>query len=71
VPLVQVWSRQRKEWSFIYVRPTPETSRLELMILAHDDSDTITTLVRVEVDANVLARELKDKPRDVTNMARR
>lgn len=69
VPLVQVWSKKSSEWSFIYAKPSSRSGRLELMILAHDSSDTV--LVRVDVDANVVARELKDKPRDVTNMARR
>ena len=68
MPLVQVWSRKSNEWSFIYAKPSSE-GRLELMILAHDDSDTV--LVRVDVDANKIARELQEKPRNVTNMARR
>ena len=42
---------------------------MELMILAHDHEQTV--LVRVEVDAEVLARELGDRPRNVTRMARR
>ena len=69
MPLVQVRSKKSSEWSFIYARPSAGTDRLELMILAHDSSDTV--LVRVEVDANIVARELKDEPRGVTNMARR
>jgi len=69
VPLVQTWSRKSNEWSFIYARPTARTSRLELLILTKDDDDTV--LVRVDVDADVVARELKDEPRHVTNMARR
>jgi hypothetical protein len=69
VPIVQVWSKKSNEWSFIYAKPSANANRLELMILAHDDADTV--LVRVDVDANVIARELRDKPRDVTNMARR
>jgi hypothetical protein len=69
VPLVQVWSKKSKEWSFIYARPAKGMDRLELMILAHDSQDTV--LVRVEVDANMIARELKDRPRGVTRMARR
>ena len=68
MPLVQVWSRKSNEWSFIYAKPSSE-GRLELMILAHDDSDTV--LVRVDVDANKIAKELQEKPRNVTNMARR
>lgn len=69
MPLVQVYSRKSREWSFIYARPSAGGKRLELMILAHDSEDTV--LVRVDVDANTVARELRDKPRDVTNMARR
>jgi hypothetical protein len=67
-PLVQVWSKKhgKKEWSFIYVRPRG-TNHFELVILAHDDEDTV--LVRVDVDAAVLAREL-DEPRNVTRIAR-
>lgn len=69
VPLVQVWSRKSSEWSFIYARPSARADRLELMILAHDDGDTV--LVRVDVDPTIVARELKDRPRNVTNVARR
>lgn len=64
-PLVQVRSR-KGEWSFIYARPHSD-SRIELVILAHDDDDT--ALVRVDVDADVLAREL-DNPRGVVHIAR-
>jgi hypothetical protein len=67
-PLVQVWSRRSGEVS-IYAKPSKEGTRMELMILAHDDEETV--LVRVEVDAEVLARELGDRPRNVTRMARR
>lgn len=67
-PLVQVWSRKSREWSFIYARPGA-SNRMELVVLAHDDEDTV--LVRVDVDAVVLARELGDNPRHVTRMARR
>jgi hypothetical protein len=67
-PLVQVWSKRSHEWSFIYARPGKGSSRMELMILAHDGDDT--TLVQVDVDAEVISREL-DVPRHVaTNMAR-
>lgn len=69
MPLVQVRSMKSNEWSFIYARPSAGTDRLELMILAHDSSDTV--LVRVEVDASKVAHELKDKPQNVTNVARR
>ena len=68
-PLVQVWSRKSNDWSFIYARPSKKADRLELMILAHDSSDTV--LVRVDVDATMVARELKDRPRHVSHVARR
>jgi hypothetical protein len=68
-PLVQVWSRRSQEWSFIYARPTPDKNRIELMVLAHDDEETV--LVRVDVDADVVARELEERPRHVSRMARR
>lgn len=68
-PLVQVWSRRSGEVSFIYARPSKEGTRMELMILAHDDEETV--LVRVDVDAEKLARELGDRPRNVTRMAHR
>jgi hypothetical protein len=67
-PLVQVWSRHSNEWSFIYAKPSADGNRIELMVLAHDN-DEQTVLVRVDVDANVLARELSEKPRGVTRMA--
>lgn len=68
-PLVQTWSRKGKEWSFIYARPSAQANRLELMILTHDKDDTV--LVRVAVDANVVARELRDRPSEVTHVAGR
>ena len=68
-PLVQVWSRRSGEVSFIYARPSKEGTRMELMILAHDGEETV--LVRVDVDAEKLARELEVGPRNVTRMARR
>lgn len=68
VPLVQVWSKKKgkKEFSFIYARTHGD--RVELVILAHDDEDT--ALVRVDVDASIIAREL-DEPRNVRHVARR
>jgi hypothetical protein len=69
-PLVRVWSRRTGDWSFIYAKPSPEKDRIELMILAQDD-DEQTVLVRVDVDAGVLAHELEMRPREVTRMARR
>ena len=69
MPLVQVYSRRSNDWSFIYARPSKDGSRIELMIPAHDSSDTV--LVRVEVDSDMIARELKDHPRKVSHHARR
>ena len=68
-PLVQVWSRRSNDWSFIYARPSGRADRLELMILAHDGEDT--ALVRVDVDAEIVAREIRDSPRQVSKVARR
>ena len=71
-PLVQVWSRKSQEWTFIYARPAANGERIELILLAHDDDgDGETVLVRVDVDAHKLARELEIHPRNVTNVARR
>lgn len=69
-PLVQVWSRKsgKKEFSFIYARPRPNREDIEIVILAHDDEDTV--LVRVNVDANVLAQQLNE-PRSVRRIAQR
>ena len=69
-PLVQVWSRKsgRKEWSCIYVRPRGNGDNVEVVILAQDNEDTV--LVRVDVDARILARHLNE-PRSVRHMAHR
>lgn len=69
-PLVQVRSKKsgKKEYSFIYARPRPNGEDIEIVILAHDHEDTV--LVRVNVDANVLARELNE-PRHVGRIAHR
>lgn len=65
-PLVRTWSRRSKEWSFIYARPQQSGNRVELMILTHDDEDTV--LVRVDMDTRVVARELGN-PRRVARVA--
>lgn len=69
VPLVQVWSRKSNEWSFIYARPHENGNRIELLVLAHDDDETV--LVRVDVDADVIAREINHHPRRVIHVAGR
>lgn len=66
-PLVRAYSKKSGEWSFIYAKPTAK-NRFELMILAAEKDETV--LVRVEVDAEILAREL-DHPVEVSKMARR
>lgn len=68
-PLVQVWSRKSREWSFIYAKPAADGKHIELVVLAHDNDDTV--LVRVATDADAIAREINRHPRNVTNVARR
>jgi hypothetical protein len=68
VPLVRTWRRDKKEWSFIYAKAVPNSTIMELMIVTHDSEDTV--LVRVEVDANIIAHELRE-PRSVAKVARR
>ena len=68
-PLVQTWSRRSQDWSFIYARPGKESNRLELIVLAHDGDDTV--LVRVDVDADKIAKEIQRRPREVSHVARR
>ena len=66
-PLVRSWSKKSGEWSFVYARVRPNSDRVELMVLARDDEDTV--LVRVDVDATIIGRELQS-PRGVTRYAR-
>jgi hypothetical protein len=66
-PMVRAWSRKSGEWSFIYARPHPNSDRIELLVLAHDREDTV--LVRVDVDATEIAKDL-NHPRSVTHYAR-
>ena len=67
-PLAKVWSRKSQEWSFVYARPRPNSGRIELVVLTHDDENTV--LVRVDVDAVRLARNLNN-PRSVVHIATR
>jgi hypothetical protein len=67
-PLVQVRSKKGGEWNFIYARPSSH-DRFELVILSHDHEDTV--LMRVDVDAAVLGRELQEDPREVVDVASR
>jgi hypothetical protein len=68
-PLVQVWSKRSGEVSFIYAKPAAKGGRIELIVLTNDGEETV--LVRVDVDAEVLAREMERGPREVGRMARR
>lgn len=65
-PLVQVRSKKSREWTFIYARPRPNSDRIELVVLTQDNSDTV--LVRVDVNADSVARELHE-PRNVRRAA--
>ena len=67
VPLVQARSRRTGEWSFIYARPMKDGKHVELMVLAHDDENTV--LVRVEADTSVIAHEMERRPRNITHVA--
>jgi hypothetical protein len=66
-PLVQVFSRRSNEWTFIYAKPSND--RVELMVLTQDGEETV--LVRVEVNTDIIARELEKRPREITHMATR
>ena len=67
-PLVQTWSRKKGEWSFIYAKPTGGKF-MELVVIAHDGDETV--LVRVDVNADVVAREINKEPRNVSQVAGR
>jgi hypothetical protein len=67
-PLVQVRSK-KGEWSFIYARPSKDGERVELMLLTRDSDETV--LVRVEVDAEDVARHIEDEPRHVSQVTAR
>lgn len=66
-PIVQVRSK-KGESTFIYARPFRGGKRFELLVLSHESSET--TLVRVEVDAEALARKI-NQPKDVSQIAHR
>jgi hypothetical protein len=67
-PLVQVWSKHSREWSFIYARPGKTPNRMQLLVLAYDGDDT--TLVQVDVNPEVIARELNDPRHAAVKVAR-
>jgi hypothetical protein len=67
-PLVQVYSRRSNEYSFVFARPGKKANRMELIVLTSEDDET--TLVRVDVDGEVLARNLNDPKNVGVRMAR-
>lgn len=56
-PLVRTRERNG-EWTLIYAKPSGD--RVELFIVAHDHGDGDTTLLRVDLDAVRVAREMGD-----------
>jgi hypothetical protein len=56
-PLVRTRARNG-EWALIYARPNGD--RVELYVIAHDHGDGDTTLVRVDVDAVRVAKNMGD-----------
>lgn len=67
-PLVQARSKNG-EWSFIYARPSDDGERVELIVLSHDKDETV--LVRVEADAEDIAKQIEAEPRRVSRVAER
>lgn len=65
-PLVRSWSRRSRDWSFVYVKPVKDSKRLDVVVLSRDGKDTV--LVRVELDAEVVARELGNEPGGVIRL---
>ncbi|HKS21415.1 MAG TPA: hypothetical protein VJZ76_01355 [Thermoanaerobaculia bacterium] len=56
-PLVRTHSRNG-ECAFIYAKPKGD--RVELLVVAHDAGDGDTTLIRVDIDAVRVAKEMGD-----------
>jgi hypothetical protein len=56
-PLVRTRARNG-EWTLIYAKPNGD--RVELFVVAHDHGDGDTTLVRVDVDAMRVAKNMGD-----------
>jgi len=56
-PLVRTRARNG-EWTLIYARP--DGDRVELVVVAHDHGDGDTTLIRVDIDAVRVARNMGD-----------
>jgi hypothetical protein len=67
-PLVRV--RQRNgDWSYIYAKDG-NRGHIDLLIFAHDHGED-TVLIRVEVDPDVIARDLGEPRHAATSIARR
>src|SRR3954463_589309 len=56
-PLVRTRARNG-EWALIYARP--DGDRVELYVIAHDHGDGDTTLIRVDIDAVRVAKNMGD-----------
>lgn len=56
-PLVRTRARNG-EWTLIYARP--DGDRVELYVVAHDHGDGDTTLIRVDIDAVRVAKNMGD-----------
>ena len=67
-PLVQARSK-KGDWSFVYARPSRDGERVELIVLARDDEETV--LVRVDADAEEVAKYIEAEPRHVSRVAAR
>jgi hypothetical protein len=68
-PLVRSRSKKTGEWSFIYARPKGNGDRFELVVLNHDRHDTV--VVRVDIDAETLGREIQIHPTRASRVAAR
>jgi len=66
-PLVRTRSRDG-EWAFIYARPRGD-QRIELFLVTHDNENTV--LAQVDVEPEVIARELNHPKKMGTSIASR
>lgn len=67
-PLVRIRSARSNEWTFVYARPTKDERVMEMIVLAHDNSETV--LVHLTADMEKVMRELGDSGK-IKQMAQR
>lgn len=67
-PLVRIRSARSDEWTFVYARPTKDERVMELIVLSHDDTETV--LVRLTADMEKVMRQIGD-PGKIRQMAQR